>query len=255
MTNQFILSPFALDQRAPLMDRLAAPDWTVNAPSLSGDSMMARMRGVHEPLAEAVARTVAAGQRAVSVGGDCCQTIAVAAGLRRAGLDPVVVWFDAHGDFNTWDTSPSGYIAGMALAMLVGRGELTLLQQLDLAPLAETRCILSDARDLDPGERASLQASAVTHVGIEQLLERLPADKPLYVHFDVDVIDAADAPASFFPVSGGPSADTMRSLARQLRETGRLVAVSVTPWRLDHPETPRTEQVCLEILDALTNDR
>jgi len=250
--NQFVLSPFALDARDTSMDRLARPDWIVNTPVLEGDGAMARIGCVHRALADLVQRATADGHRAVSVGGDCCQSIGMIAGLRRAGLDPAVVWLDAHGDFNTWDTSPSGFIGGMPLAMLVGRGELTLLQQLGLQPIAERDVVLCDARDLDPGERVSLQSSAVTHVTrADDVLSRLPPDKPLYVHFDVDIIDADEAPAMLYPVTGGPTVRAMIDVARRIRETNRLAAVSMTVWALERDADRRTERACLDVLNAL----
>jgi arginase len=250
--NQFVLTPFALDARDNSMDRLARPDWIVNAPALDEDETMARMGRVHRGLAALVERAIADGRRPVSIGGDCCQAIAVMAGLRRAGLDPVLVWLDAHGDFNTWDTSPSGFIGGMPLAMLVGRGEQTLLQQLGLPPMADHNVVLCDARDLDSGERVSLHSSRVTHVTrAEELVRHVPPDRPLYVHFDADIIDAADAPAMLYPVERGPTAATMREIADQLRQTNRVAAVSVTPWALDRDPDGRTERACLTVLDTL----
>jgi arginase len=254
--NQFILSPFSLDQRATVMDRLATPEWIVNMPALDGDGTTARMGAVHRPLAELVERAVIGGRRPVSIGGDCCQTLPVMAGLRRAGVDPILVWLDAHGDFNTWDTSPSGFIGGMPLAMHVGRGDLTLLEQLALAPMSETDVVLSDARDLDPQERISLAGSGVAHVGrIEDLLTRIPDTRPIYVHFDVDIIDAREAPAMSYPVTGGPTVATLTDVARRIRASDRLAAVSVTVWALDRDQDRQTERACMGVLDALVADR
>jgi arginase len=62
----------------------------------------------------------------VSIAGDCVATMGVLAGLHDAGITPTLIWFDAHGDFNTWETTPSGFLGGMPLAMIVGRGEQTM---------------------------------------------------------------------------------------------------------------------------------
>lgn len=255
MNNAFVLTPFSLDERAPLLDRLASSDAMVNVPSLAAGERLARMGEVHRPLADLVQRAVADGRRAVSVGGDCCQTLGVMAGLQRAGLDPVLVWLDAHGDFNTPETSPSGFLGGMPLAMLVGRGDQTLMRQLSLAPMRETDVILSDARDLDPQERVSLKESAVRHVTrFEDVAANVPGGRPIFVHFDVDVIDSSEVPEVGYPVAGGPSAAAVRDLAARLRETGRLVAVSMTTWSLDRDADRRTERVCLDGLKAFTDD-
>lgn len=254
MRNRFFLTPFALDQRVELMDRLAGADWIVNMATPEPGDTMARIAAVHRPLATLVENAVASGHRPISIGGDCCQTLAVRAGLQRAGVDPVLVWLDAHGDFNTRETSPSGFIGGMPLAMHVGRGDMTLMQQLALQPMAEADVVLSDARDLDPGERVSLERSAVTHVTrVEDVLARLPEGRPIYVHLDVDVIDARETPAMSYPVNGGPSLAAMMTTAARIRETGNLVAVSMTTWALDRDEDRRTERACLAVLDALAS--
>lgn len=156
MDNEFLLTPFFLDSSAPLLDRLAKPGWAVNRPAIGGSNQAARIGAIHTPLAEWARAAAAAGRRSVTIGGDCLQTAAVLAELRRAGMDPVIVWLDAHGDFNTPETSPSGFIGGMPLAMLVGRGDAWLRDNISLPAIAERDIIVSDARDLDPGEAANL---------------------------------------------------------------------------------------------------
>lgn len=247
-----LLTPFLLDTRMHAMDRLATSEWSLNAPLLGDGDTMTQMSHWQRPLADLVTQTVSKGELPISIGADCCQTVPVMAGLGRAGLAPVLVWLDAHGDFNTWETSPSGFIGGMPLAMLVGRGDQQLLQQLDLDPIPETDVVLTDARDLDPEERLGLERSAVTHVRhVDELLASVPADRPLYVHFDCDIIDPNDAPAMLYPVSGGPSLDAMLAVATRLRDTGRIVAVSMTAWALDRDSDRRTEGACLQTLHAL----
>src|SRR5207245_625703 len=151
MADRFMLTPFFLDQPLPAARRLAAPDWHLNSPVLAEGDLMGRLAAVGHGLAEFVASSGRDGVRDVIVAGGCWVAIAVLAGLQRAGVDPVLVWLDAHGDFNTWETTPSGFPGGMPLAMIVGRGEQTLTSALGLRTLMETDVVLSDARDLDPG--------------------------------------------------------------------------------------------------------
>src|SRR3990170_5555832 len=151
--DQWICSPFFIarpedGRRAP-----TAKDWIVNMPALTGDDPLERMAVLYGGLADRVAAVLAAGDRPVSVAGDCLSSLGVIAGLQRAGVDANLLWFDAHGDFNTWQTTPSGFLGGMPLAMAVGRGEQRLVEALGMRPIEEASVILSDARDLDPGER------------------------------------------------------------------------------------------------------
>lgn len=69
-----------------------------------------------------LATRVAAGGLTFVHAGDCLAPIGVLAGLQRRGIDPILYWFDAHGDFNTWETIESKFLGGMPLAMITGRG-------------------------------------------------------------------------------------------------------------------------------------
>lgn len=113
--------------------------------------------------------------------------------------------------------------------------------------------ILTDARDLDPDERTSVEGSAVRHLAhINDLLQpgMLP-DGPLYVHFDTDVIDAAAAPAMNYPVAGGPSPDELRAVFARLAQTGRIAAVSVSLWEPSLDPHGQTRAVALELVNVL----
>lgn len=209
------------------------------------------MCAVHQPLVSEVARIAAAGDRPISVAGDCCQVIAVLAGLQQAGIQPMVVWLDAHGDFNTHESTLSGFVGGMPLAMLTGRGDQTLVTSAGLTPVPDERVILADARDLDAPERELLRQSRVTHTADVERLPDLVADRPIHVHLDVDVIDAAEAPAMMYPVNGGPSIETLRRVVGELRTRGRLVSASMTPWDFDRDRDGRTAAACWRVFDSL----
>jgi arginase len=254
MGDRFVLSPYFLDQ--PLAGaRLAQPGWHLNTPDLPGpgdSDLVGRMAVVGRGLADFVSDAVRAGERPVSVAGDCCTVIAVLAGLQRAGVDPFLVWLDAHGDFNTWETTPSGFLGGMPLAMIVGRGDQHLVDAVGLRTLSEHDVVLSDARDLDPGERTALEASTVLRLADVSAIEAaLPAGRPVHVHFDTDIVDAAEAPAMKYPVAGGPrSADVVR-LGKALADSGRVTSVSMTLWNVDADADGTTERACLPAFQAL----
>jgi arginase len=253
--NQFLLSPFFLDSRADGLESLAQRNWIVNAPTVASGDRDARMSMIHEDIAQHVDRSLRRGLRPVSLAGDCCAAVGVVAGLQRAGVDPVLIWLDAHGDFNTPETTLSGFLGGMPLAMIVGRGDQTLVDAVGTRPLDEADVILADARDLDPRERELLDHSRVQRVPrLEDLLDLLPADRPLWVHFDPDVIDARDAPAMLYPVVGGPDVNAARGVARRLAATGRVVAVSFTVWQMDVDSSRQTEHACLDTLGDLIGE-
>jgi arginase len=150
--------------------------------------------------------------------GDCTTAIGALAGL--ASQRPSVVWYDAHGDFNTPETTLSGFLGGMPLAALVGRGNAALLDEVGLAPIPEEQVILTDARDLDPAEADLLRSSAVRHLPqvTDLLTAELPAS-PLYIHMDTDVITPAEMPAQSYLSAGGPTlAATITTLERLLTQ-------------------------------------
>jgi arginase len=252
MKNHYALTPFFLDQPMPGLEPLIQPDWHINQPSLPKGSVQERMAALYQPLAEFVARTATHDERPVSLAGDCCTAIGVLAGLQRAGISPTLLWFDAHGDFNTWETSPSGFLGGMPLAMIVGRGEQTILDRLEMQPLPEAQVILIDARDLDPGERDAVETSQVTHLTkVDKLLDISLPDGPLYVHFDTDVVDPKDAPAMNYPTPGGPPLETIEAVFQRLAGGGRIVAASLSSWNPALDQDDRSQEVCTRLFYEL----
>jgi arginase len=257
MTSCRILTPTLLDRPVPGLDRVAARGaWILNAPPLPAGDEMTRTGVVLAALAGHVEAAARDGERPVTLGGDCCQPIAVMAGLARAGIRPLLLWLDAHGDFNTHETTVSGFVGGMPLAMLTGHGRLDLLDAIGLAPIPERDVVLTDARNLDPREAELLAASAITRVAsIDDAIAMLPPDRPVYVHVDVDVVDGEELPKTPFPEPGGPSkADVSRVLA-DLRDTRDVVAVSMTAWSPALDTDGTTAAYCLGLLDTLTAPR
>ena len=231
MRDRILVTPYFLERPVPQLADMAGDDWTINDPGFSGDGEQVRLASTHRPIAQFVARTVEQGDRPVSVAGDCCATIGVMAGLQRAGIEPTVIWVDAHGDFNTWKTTPSKFLGGMPLAMIVGLGELTMPRAVGLEPHPSSKVVLSDGRDLDPGEVQLLNASEVVVVADFRALLDMPLPSgPLYVHFDSDVINAEETPAHNYPAPGGPSSEDVGAVFARLAATGRVVAASMSAW-------------------------
>ena len=234
-----ILVPFHLDER---VDGLPFPDALVIEPgSLPDAPPWERLAALYDP----VAGEVAAADRPLVVSADCTTSLGTLAGLQRKGCDPAIAWFDAHGDFNTHETTVTGYLGGMPLALAVGRGDPTLRERLGLRPVPEARVILGDARDLDPPERIALDASAVRRV---KVAEMVPPDGDIYVHLDLDVLHPDELDGLILPVAGGPSLATLISALRRLADTGRVVAVGVACTF--HPHRTRQDQLA-GVIDAV----
>jgi arginase len=197
----------------------------------------AALVGVYAGLVDAVADI--RGDDVTVLTGDCVTAIAVLAGMQRRGLDPAVVWFDAHGDFHTEATTTSGYLGGLPLAKVVGRGDLTLPRALGMTPLAEERAVLVDARDLDPPEVAALADSAVRQVAVADLAPTVLPDGPLLLHVDLDVVDPCELPGLRFPAPGGPDVDAVTTGVATVAGTGRVAGLSIAatwdPAAVDRP--------------------
>ena len=219
-----IFVPYFIGERSRDQARLASGELV--APELPAADAQQRLAVLYEDLAAGVA----ASTRPRVQAGDCVATLGVAAGLQRRGVDFHLVWLDAHGDFNTWETTPSGFLGGMPLAMLTGLGEQTIVQALGLRPLAASRILLVGARDLDPGEGVNLSRAGISRAAVEDVPALAPPDGPLYVHLDLDVVATDEMPAVNYPAAGGPSAAAVRLALDHLFATGRVAALSVTCW-------------------------
>ena len=156
-----------------------------------------RLRALVDVLDSAFAN----GRTPISMLSRCAVALATLPVLARHRSDACVVWFDAHGDINTPDTTQSGYLGGMVLTGAAGRWDSGLGGGLDLENV-----VLVGARDLDPAERALIDAGAPKLVTAgPNLAERLNAaiaDRAIYVHLDCDVLEPGLVPTEY-SVPGG----------------------------------------------------
>lgn len=217
--------------------------YVLHRPALRDGVPQGRMAVINEM----VARIVSGEQMPVVYCGDCVVILGVTAGLQRRGCEPVVVFYDAHGDFNTWETTPSGFIGGMPLAMLTGRGEQTIADGCSLRAVPDGDVVLVGARDLDPGERVLLDDSGVLTTSVDDVAGLVSGDRDLYVHIDVDVVDPAEMPAVNYPAPRGPSVDAVARSVAELAETGRVVAFSVSTWNPALPDASRAAAATAQI--------
>ena len=183
---------------------------------------------------------------------DCVSCLGMMKGLERH--HPSVIWFDAHGDFNTPQTTPSGFLGGMPLAMLVGRGHLALLEALKLEPIPEKNVILTDARDLDPMESIALRGSGITHLmRVEELLTAPLPTGPLYIHMDTDVIDPDELPGMSYAATEGPSARQVQAALARVARDGQPVGILFSLWNAALTDDPRALNVTLQLASAFVD--
>ncbi|MGP0058504.1 MAG: arginase family protein [Beijerinckiaceae bacterium] len=171
----------------------------------------------------------------------------IAAALRRRP-DAKVVWFDAHGDFNTPQSSPTGYLGGMVLTALCGLWDSGLG-----AGLTPDRIVLVGQRDLDPQESLLIAKHGVTliaaphgHLNQARLLEAV-GGAPIWLHIDTDVIDPLYLPAEY-RVHGGLHPNDVRAAIAALVQTSELVGFELTEF-----ETPLDEVSQHQALDTIMN--
>ncbi|WP_211239632.1 arginase family protein [Jiangella gansuensis] len=241
MVAERVLVPYHLDEHRPDLDVPVPASTTVRAPLPADGTVWDRMAVLYDQVADVVADAVAparsepAAEPVLVQSADCTTSLGTVAGLQRAGVTPSVVWFDAHGDVQTPQTSASGYVGGMPVRILAGYGPELIATRLRLAAVPEERIVLVDARDLDPPEREYLESSAVRRVSVPALDASVLPDGPIYLHIDLDVVDSAQVPGLLFPVPGGPSLTEVAAAMRRVLDTGRVVAVGLAcTWHDGH---------------------
>jgi arginase len=228
MENHFILTPYFIDQSEPFLNHYLKDGWELNTITLSDVDSQSKASAIHKPLANKVEAALKGGNRPISIAGDCCATIPVMAGLQRTGITPTFLWLDSHGDFNTWETTPSGFLGGMPLAMIAGLGELRMNQAVGLEPIPAEKIILADGRDLDPGEKILVEESGIVHIQDFAKLKDYPFEGPVYLHFDCDLLHLDDISAVKYPAQGGPRASEVADVFKHLKNKLELVAISAT---------------------------
>jgi arginase len=240
--------PYHLDEYLPGLDLPLGPAQTITAELPPGDPW-ARLAVLYRLVADAV--SAMAGTCPVVLSGDCTTSLGTVAGLQRAGLDPGIVWLDAHGDVQTLETTASGYLGGLPLRQLAGYRPELIAGGLGLRPVPEHRIVLAGARDLDPPEVTYLAGSAISQVEVPGLDPARVPDGPLYVHVDLDVIEPAVLPGLRYPAPGGAGAADVSQALGRLLATGRVAAVGIAcTW---HPGHGAAARIAPYLTDVLVN--
>lgn len=197
----------------------------------------------------------AAGQFPVLLSGNCNTTIGMLAGVRPNGM----VWFDGHGDFNTPETTPTGFLDGQGLAMATGRCWRAATTTVPgFAPLDDDAVLLVGAHSLDDGEDALLRESGIVWLSTRDAHDSaLPADAMrswtsrvanAHVHIDLDVYDTSIAQANSFAAPGGLLADDVKRAVTAVAEHTAIVSATLASY---DPRCDRDGRMCATALDVL----
>src|SRR5918999_1155934 len=186
---------------------------------------------------------LAAGDTPVLLAADCSVSVTTLPAVVRNRPDARVLWLDAHGDYNTPETSGSGYLGGMCLAAATGEWDAGLGET-----LPAERVVLAGIRGLDPGGRELLERSSATVIGASAI-ETLVAAKnaldgaPVFVHLDLDVLDPEHFPAAV-PAPGGLHPDKLYDLMDSVLEDSELLGLEVTNFAV--PDDDEASAVATE---------
>lgn len=214
-------------------------------PGLASARFLARILDVCSQLSTLVEGQVGAGHLPLVLGGDHSQAIGTISGMGKAfrahGKRLGVLWFDAHTDMNTPDSSPSGNIHGMPLATVLGRGAPELVALCGGEPAIRPEdVVVFGARDVDAAENHVVKELGVrvytmseldrrgTAVCAAEAIEQITKHTDgVHLSFDLDGVDPRDAPGVGTPVPGGLSLRESHMVCEMLNQTGRLVGMEM----------------------------
>jgi arginase len=215
-------------------------------------------RAVHRELAAAVAGAAAAGELPIVIAGSCDAAAGVLAGLERERCG--VVWIDAHADFNTPDSTVSGFFPGMALAIVTGHCYAAWWAQ---SPIPEAHVALLGVRELSPdAERERVERSRMLRVhwvdghpdgDVDATLAAL-ADRVdrVYLHLDLDALDPSIAPGIVdAPVPHGLSLAQLDHVLDAVTARLRISAVALTTYTPSRDVNGVTRATALHVLERL----
>ena len=227
-------------------------------PNTLPDDEVDAIVAVNNALATAVRR--ATGSLPIIVSGDCNSCLGTLSGLGSGTIG--IIWFDAHGDMNTPETSPSGFFDGMSISIALGEcypGVWSQLGKTNCVPAANV--LLVATRDLDPLERPRIERSQVRMIPpaemetglaprLDALAERV---SEVYLHFDLDALDPEFAPGAGFRCPDGISLAQALEAIAMIGDRFRIRAAALTNYNPDYEVDGRTLSAGRELYRAMTS--
>lgn len=249
------------------------PDACWYEENVAGARCLPEIKQVSIDVAEAVEAAMKAGTIPITVGGDHSLAIGSIAGVSKYYKERKeefgLVWFDAHGDINTPDTSHSANLHGMPLAISLGKGDERLTQLQGFSPKVDgKRTVLIGLRDVDPGEKdliRELNIHSFTMRDIDQLgmgmlsqlvLELVGSDiDGIHLSFDIDVMDPEIAPGVTTQAPGGMSYREAQLALTMLAETGLIRSIDFVELNPARDIRSRTSELTIDLIKTTLGHR
>ncbi|MGD6819201.1 arginase [Metabacillus sp. 84] len=222
-----------------------------------------------ELLASKVDETIKAGSFPLVLGGDHSIAIGTLAGLAKNYQNLGVIWYDAHGDLNTADTSPSGNIHGMPLAASLGIGDEALTGIAGFSPkIKPENVVIIGARSLDEGERKLIKEKGirvytmheVDRMGMTRVMEETidylkERTDGIHLSLDLDGLDPHDAPGVGTPVIGGISYRESHLAMEMLAESELITSAEFVEVNPILDERNKTASVAVALMGSLFGEK
>src|SRR5512138_1375313 len=194
----------------------------------------------------------------IVLSGNCNSCLGTITGIGQDRLG--ILWFDAHGDFNTPETTLSGFFDGMGLAIATGRCWQAMLGTIPgFQPIPEANVLHIGARDLDTEEEKLLRHSEVAVIqpgkniretisaALDKLRNRVAR---LYLHVDIDVLDTGEALPNRFAVPGGLSVATVEEIIRTAKKNFEVCAGAITSFEPSYDKDDKVLEAGIRIAEA-----
>lgn len=189
--------------------------------------------------------------------GNCNSALGVISAL--GPRDTGVLWFDAHGEFHTPETTSSGFFDGMPLAIATGRCWGPLAESIPgFQPLPEENVVLVGVRDTDAREQSALEASSIARPGVGGVAHALDAlserVKRLYVHLDLDALDPSEATSNQWVSPGGLKISEVAEAIRQASFRIPIVAATLASFDPSCDADGRALRAARELLSVVVQE-
>ena len=197
--------------------------------------------------------------------GNCGASLGVIAAAQNKRLG--VIWFDAHGEFNTPETTTTGFLDGMGLAIATGRCWKTLAESIPgFAPIPGSRIVLIGGRDFDEGERERLEgagvtvldASSVKQIGMSTSLDStlrslLGSVEDVHLHLDLDALNPEEAPANGWLTEGGLRVNEMMEAIRYIKDRRKVTSATIASYDPSYDKDGKTLEAGLKMIKELVD--